>query len=203
MGLRAALDAEIDRLPEGFRRAFVLCYMHGQTTAEAAVALGCPRGTVLSRLAAARKRLRRRLTQRGLAPVGLLAAVGAELPSGDMVAATVVVVKSFAAGEAVPRHVAALSQGVIRAMFLNKVKFAAGVALAVGMIGIGAGWLTRGRAVVADSQPVAKADNKAQDDKTSEAERLRKAIARAEYRKRSDSTRTGRRRVAQALKRAI
>jgi RNA polymerase sigma factor (sigma-70 family) len=157
-GLRAALDVEIDGLPEAFRRAFVLCYLDGQTTAEAARIMGCPRGTLLSRLAAARKRLRRRLTHRGLAPAGLLAAAGVTWPSGELVAATVALVKTFAAGAAVPRHVVALSQGVIRAMILNKVKFAASLALAVGVLGLGAGWLTRGPTAVADSQPVAKAE---------------------------------------------
>src|SRR5437762_2342668 len=61
------LDEELDRLPERFRRAVVLCYLEGTTTEEAARRLGCPRGTVLSRLAAARAKLRARLSKRGVA----------------------------------------------------------------------------------------------------------------------------------------
>src|SRR5205807_346384 len=40
--------------------------LEGLTTDEAARRLGCPRGTVLSRLAAARDKLRGRLARRGL-----------------------------------------------------------------------------------------------------------------------------------------
>ena len=45
------LDQEIGRLPERFRAAVVLCYLEGKSVDEAAVLLGCPRGTVASRLA--------------------------------------------------------------------------------------------------------------------------------------------------------
>jgi uncharacterized protein (TIGR03067 family) len=64
--LRPILDEEINRLPEKYRQAFVLCYLESQTNEQAADQLGCPLGTVLSRLARARKRLRARLTRRGL-----------------------------------------------------------------------------------------------------------------------------------------
>src|SRR5262249_9145151 len=49
--LRRVLDQEIGRLPERFRAAVVLCHLEGKSVDEAARLLGCPRGTVASRLA--------------------------------------------------------------------------------------------------------------------------------------------------------
>jgi RNA polymerase sigma factor (sigma-70 family) len=66
------LDAEVRRLPEKYRAAFVLCYLEGKTNEEAAKELGCPKGTILSRLSRARERLRKRLNQRGLALSGMV-----------------------------------------------------------------------------------------------------------------------------------
>ncbi len=56
--LRRVLDEEIDRLPERYRVPVVLCYLEGRTNDEAARHLGCPVGTIASRLATARARLR-------------------------------------------------------------------------------------------------------------------------------------------------
>jgi RNA polymerase sigma factor (sigma-70 family) len=64
--LRPVLDAEIQRLPAKYLAPFILCYLEGKTNEEAARLLGCPKGTVLSRLARARKRLRFRLERRGI-----------------------------------------------------------------------------------------------------------------------------------------
>ena len=71
--LRGLLDAEIDRLSEPFRRAFVLCYLEGLSNADAARVLGCPVGTVESRLTTARRALRDRLARRIELPAGILA----------------------------------------------------------------------------------------------------------------------------------
>ena len=55
---------ELNRLREKYRLPLVLCYLKGLTTAEAAEQLGCPQGTIHSRLSAsARDQLRKRLTR--------------------------------------------------------------------------------------------------------------------------------------------
>ncbi len=64
--LGPVLDEEVGRLPEKQRAAVVLCYLEGRTYAEAARVLGCPVGTVSTRLTHARERLRARLQRRGL-----------------------------------------------------------------------------------------------------------------------------------------
>ena len=72
--LRAVIDEEISRLPERFRVPLVLCHLEGLQHQEVARRLGCPVGTVESRLSRARERLRSRLARRGLAPTaGMLA----------------------------------------------------------------------------------------------------------------------------------
>ena len=55
-------------LPEHYRAPLILTYMEGLRHDEVARRLGCPVGTVESRLSRARDRLRIRLTRRGLAP---------------------------------------------------------------------------------------------------------------------------------------
>ncbi len=66
--LRPRLDAEVARLPLEYRDAFILCHLEGKTNEEAARELGCPVGTIQSRLSRARARLRSRLRRQGLGP---------------------------------------------------------------------------------------------------------------------------------------
>jgi RNA polymerase sigma factor (sigma-70 family) len=65
--LQRVLDEELNQLPSRYRVPLVLCYLEGLTNEEAARQLGCPKGTIATRLARARDRLRSRLHRRGVA----------------------------------------------------------------------------------------------------------------------------------------
>ena len=75
------LDQELNRLPAKYRAPLVLCYLKGQTHDQAAEELGCPVGTVRSRLSRGRDLLRRRLTRRGYAPTAAILGRGWDLPA--------------------------------------------------------------------------------------------------------------------------
>jgi RNA polymerase sigma factor (sigma-70 family) len=146
--LRPVLDEELSRLPDKYRTAVVLCDLEGRTHEEAAQSLGCPRETVTTRLTRARARLRGRLLQRGLTlSGGLLAAVLAEQAAPAAVPAgledlTRQAALRFAAGQAagvVSSRVAALTGGVLQAMFWNHLIRMTVVVLGLGLMGTGAG----------------------------------------------------------------
>src|SRR5262249_13826189 len=146
--LRPVLDEEVNGLPRKYRTPFVLCYLEGLTNEEAARQLDCPRGTVLSRLAWARQRLRHRLARRGLAfsAAALTAAPSASAapgaPPAPLVASTTKAATLIAAGQAagaVSAPAAQLIEGVLRDMFMSKLKSAAAVLLAVGTLMLGVG----------------------------------------------------------------
>jgi RNA polymerase sigma factor (sigma-70 family) len=70
------VQEEVRRLPEKYQSVVLLCYWEGLTHEQAAQQLGCPIGTVRSRIARARNLLRRKLLRRGLASTaGALAGV--------------------------------------------------------------------------------------------------------------------------------
>ena len=123
--------AQRDRaLPSSFRLPVVLCYFEGLTLDEAARRLRCPAGTVRSRMARAREKLRRGLTRRGVVlPAAALAAALAR-PLGLGVALTPTCAKltaraaiQFAAGQSAVPLAAALALEVLRSMCFHKLKF--------------------------------------------------------------------------------
>jgi RNA polymerase sigma factor (sigma-70 family) len=150
--LRPVLDEEVSRLPEKYRTVVILCHLEGKTNEEAADLLGCPRGTVQSRLGRARELLRRRLTRRGITLSAGLAAVlatGQALATelGGRLALRTVAAAVPSAGKVtsafVTDRVTALVEGVLRSMFVNKLKTTTLVLFLVTAFGLGAGILGR------------------------------------------------------------
>lgn len=143
------LHEEIARLPARYREPMVLCYLEGLTTGVVAQRLRCPQGTVLSRLARGRERLRAKLIRRGLAPVDGVATrplppePEATSVPGTLLIATVQLGTRFleqpAAAAPVSVSVASLAEGVLRAMWWSKLKAGVLLGLAMAAMGVGAG----------------------------------------------------------------
>ncbi|MBY0526542.1 MAG: sigma-70 family RNA polymerase sigma factor [Gemmataceae bacterium] len=138
--LRPVLDQELQHLPDRYRAPLVLCYLQGRSTEEAARELGCPFGTVSSRLARGRDLLRARLARRGVqVSAGALTtalveqATASALPSA-LIALTSQSALAFAVGPTaggVAGPVASLAEGVLQAMFWARWKLTALVVLAL------------------------------------------------------------------------
>ena len=141
------LHAEIERLPEKYRVPIVLCYFEGLTHEQAASLLRWPLGTVKTRLSRAREQLRSRLQTRGWPSVPM-ALASRHLP-GD---ATVIpqrllsstsemaakFTSSTAAGGFVSPAVLTITSGVLRTMWMNKLRLAGTVLFGVLGLGLGA-----------------------------------------------------------------
>jgi RNA polymerase sigma factor (sigma-70 family) len=132
---RATLHEEISRLPLRYREPIVLCHLEGLSTSAAAGRLGCAHGTVLSRLARARARLRRRLTQRGRAELAVpfvlahLPKVDATPPLGlvklTVQAATHALSGRAVSGALVAPSVVALTQATSRTLSMTRITLVA------------------------------------------------------------------------------
>jgi RNA polymerase sigma factor (sigma-70 family) len=141
--VKGVLDEELGRLPEKYRAPLLLCYLEGLTQDEAARRLGWKRGVLRGRLDRGRQRLRQRLERRGL---GLSAALlGAALggPVTAAPAALAVAAVGAAAGAPLSVNVVALTEGVLRAMLMTKLKLLAMVVLVVCLGGLSVALLSR------------------------------------------------------------
>jgi RNA polymerase sigma factor (sigma-70 family) len=135
------VQEEVHRLPEKYRAAVVLCYWEGLTQEQAAAQLGCPLGTLRSRLARARDLLRRRLTRRGLEPLALEIDTIRRLPplAPELVQSTIQVAAGQMANPVVPAAVASLVRWMLWRTTMIKLGVVAAGVIAVGLTGYGVG----------------------------------------------------------------
>jgi len=142
------LDQELGRLAEKYQAAVVLCDLEGKTRKEAARQLGWAEGTVASRLARGRSILAKRLARRGFTGAFVAAAAGAasacvpaELAASTVTAGCMSAVEGAAAKALLSAKVIALMEGVLKSMFLPKLKNTITVLLVIGIAALGASGL--------------------------------------------------------------
>jgi RNA polymerase sigma factor (sigma-70 family) len=177
--LQPLLDHELNGLPENYRLPILLCDLQDKAIKEAAQQLGWPQGTLAGRLARGRKLLAKRLARRGLVlSAGSLAGVvsrtaasagvPASLVSSAVRAAGMVAAGRMAGDGVVPVKVAALMEGVMKAMRISQLKKVTAVLLVVAALGTGGGWLCRTTTAAQTTQ--APAGEGSSDVKASEPE---------------------------------
>ncbi len=153
--LRSILDEELGRLPERHRAALILCELEGLSRREAAGRLGVSEGTLSSRLARAKMRLRERLTRRGLAlsSVALATALTQDIQAlsvpPSLVDSTIhiaaMVATSSSLAEVASTSIVTLTEGVLKAMLLSKLKLAFLGVITVAILATGAGVVAQDR----------------------------------------------------------
>ncbi len=132
------LHDELERLPESFRSPLVLCYLEGLTQEQAAAQLRCPIGTVQSRLARGREKLKARLARRDVDLSAVLPGLGfavhqlATAPEAWIEATVRLAARSAGAGTT-PRlakeAAIILAEQVLRTTAFAKLKFVVGMVL--------------------------------------------------------------------------
>ncbi len=167
--LRSVIDAEVARLPERFQAPIVLCYFEGMTHDQAAERLGCPVGTVRSRMHKGRELLRSRLARRGYGPetmpaLASMAMAGSAPPVPPEVLARTV---SAASGATIGRSIVSagasapavkLARGVLRAMTISRWTTIAAASAVLGALGGGVGVMARQDGAGKKAAPIPKVE---------------------------------------------
>jgi RNA polymerase sigma factor (sigma-70 family) len=191
--LRTVLDAELQELPEKWRLPLILCFLEGRTQDEAAIQLGWSARTVRRRLDEAKTALGHRLIRRGIVWPAAMSAVllsqsitTATMAPG-MMCSTIGAAAGVAGGRAIASVVsvrtATLVEGVLKTMFMTKLKAAASVVTLTAIFAVGGGFLVHQTAVgqgqpanpvviEADTAPRANRQEPSRDDETKHDARL-------------------------------
>lgn len=155
--LAQVLDEELQRLPDKYRSAVVLCEVRELTVAQTAAELGLPVGTVASRLARGRALLASRLTRRGVAgaaAVGGLANVAVAAPAKLFGSAVSV---ALSGPQCAPVGAQLLLNEVLRTMTLGKLRAFTFAAVLSGVAALGGAGLLPSGSAPALAAPVPKA----------------------------------------------
>jgi RNA polymerase sigma factor (sigma-70 family) len=144
------LEQELGRLREQYRAVVILCDLEGKTRKEVAHQLGWAEGTVASRLARGRSLLAKRLNRRGFSSALVAVALSGKTSSAtvpaELIASTIRAANYSDLGKELPNglfspSVISLSEGVLKSMFLIKIKIAVAALLMLGITTLGMGTL--------------------------------------------------------------
>jgi RNA polymerase sigma factor (sigma-70 family) len=185
--LQPFLDRELSRLPARYRIPLVLCHLEEMSRQEATRTLGLPEGTLSSRLARGRALLARRLTRwcPGVAGEVLLAGLGKQAMADPLVRATTRAGMAVLAGRPintglVSAKVAVLSQGVLRGMFVTKLKIAVAMLCVGSLLACAVGTATSRGFGTEDDPPAAGASKSPSDPLLTQVQETTKDITDAQ-----------------------
>jgi RNA polymerase sigma factor (sigma-70 family) len=162
--LRGSLERQLRLLPEKYRSPIVLCDLEGISIKDAARQLGCPMGTVGTRLARGRRMLARRLARGGITlSAGAIATALSEqvatagVPLG-LLASTNEAAIHYACGfgrcgAAANAKVIALAEGVMKTMMITKFKIVSAIVFGLAAVVSASGGIVQ---TVAASKPTLK-----------------------------------------------